>query len=393
MKIDELRKEIAYLATRAVMQGEGSHSCHENLATGPRYQQIEVADGYNSFRNGSRDKFIREIPNANARCLDIGSNMGVTTRYIASLGAREAVGIEYDPYFIAIANLVNAAKGVENARFYQRDATRPDEYARLGNFQITYSLSSFNYARHALSAINNITDRMFVVETHRALPGCYKLHHELISPYFPYSKVLGFTDHGRGSKDHRLFIAFSREKHLLTNLPSYDDGWKTVFFDLDLEKTQFSYLKAYYSQKSGKNDYKKGIQGAHYWKMLAKGFDDWLVGVSWNENAYYRYLCDIKAKDIPGGEILDTRADHSVIINRRMKTFELANSGQLPSHPVIVKVKRGSRGSGTHWFRDNGNYKIAEADGVSPSFDGIHRCFMYKYCGWTYIPAKVIFVP
>jgi SAM-dependent methyltransferase len=399
MQLHELRSEIAKLATRAVLNGEGNHSCHENLATGPKYQQIEVGDNYGAFRTNRRFEYIRQINHTRARVLDIGSNLGVTSRYFAHLGASEVVGLEYDPYFVAVANLVNTAEGVENVRFRQGDATNPEVISRLGVFNIVYSLSSFNYSRHVLQEIAEQTLDYFVVETHRALPGCYRQHVSEIGQYFPCNKVLGFTDHGRNSSDHRLFIVFSRYQSNLDQFTAYDDHFKKISGCLDLEKTQFSYLKDFFDVhdpgnclwKAGK-DPEKGITGVMYWEKLLEGYVHWLDGGMWKANPYYRYLLACYDNGYPGGDVLNTRADHEGILRRRFETFDRAKDGE-PEYPIKLKVQEKSRGTGTHHIQNYGMFKIADADGVTPSFDGVHRCFMYKYTGWETIPAEITFIP
>ena len=400
MNYQNLIKQIEKLALKAVLEGEGSHSVHENLATGPKYQKIEVEGAsYDAFRDESRYKFLRQIPHANARVLDIGSNFGVTSRYIASLGASEVVGFEYDPYFIAVANLVNISKKVKNVRFVEGDATRSAELARLGVFDIVYALSSFNYAQYTIGTIAENCLDYFVVETHLATPGVFRKYYEQIGRYFSAYKILGFTDHGRGSDGKRLFIVFARSKQDLERFTAYDDHYKHIQAELNLEKSHFTYLKSFFARNTQgttptilSNDKDRGIMGAYYWEMLIRGYSYWIDSKHWRENPYYKYLQWLHKNDLPGGSILNTRADHEYILNRRLETFHRART-YPPKYPIKLRVKEKSRGSGTHYLRNYGLYQIADNDGIQASFDGIHRCFMYKYLGYEFIPADVTMIP
>jgi len=400
MKLADLRNEINKLATRAVLEGEGSISCHENLATGPKYQHIEVdTHGYRAFRSNEREKFIKAIDHADARVLDIGCNMGVTSRYIASLGAREVIGIEYEPYFVAIANLINTSLGEETVRFLQRDATDPATYARIGRFDIVYSLSSFNYVQHVMPQVAGITDRYFVIETHRALAGTFARTNKAISDYFKYYRIMGFTDHGKSTKDHRIFAVYARRPQDLIGFPSYDMNYRVENWELDLENTKFGFLEAFFAvhdprkclEKRGK-DASSGIMGVTYWEKLIEGYDHWLQGKPWQDNPYYRYLLAARDSKWPGGDILHTRDNHEYVLNRRFETFKRAADHE-PEYPIKVRVQAGSKGTGSHVFTNGERYKIAKNDGIQASFDGIHRCFMYKYLNWRSIPAEVTFIP
>lgn len=400
MNLPSLLSEINKLATRAVLEGEGSHSCHENLSTGPMYQRIEVAtNDYRSFRSDRRDRFIRQIDHTNARVLDIGCNMGVTSRQFASLGAREVIGIEYEPYFIAIGNLVNASLGEENVHFWQRDATDPKTFAGIGPFDIVYSLSSFNYVQHVMPQIARITHDYFVVETHRAIPGTFRKYYDIIGQYFPRYKILGFTDHGKTTQDFRLFVVFARNDSDLEEFSSYNDQYRTEMMELDLENTHFAFLKSFFARNGAQKvptvlapDRDRGIMGAHYWEQLIFGYDHWMQRKPWQDNPYYRYLLAAQDMKWPGGDILNTRGNHEYILNRRFETFERAKD-RPPVYPIKMRVLEKSKGSGTHVFTNGDSYRISPNNGIEASFDGVHRCFMYKYLNWRSIPAEVTFIP
>ena len=169
--------------------------------------------------------------------------------------------------------------------------------------------------------------------------------------------------------------------------------------ELDLENTKFSFLSAFFDKHKDRktiykpsNDHKNGIMGVSYWEKLIEGYDHWLQDKPWRDNPYYRYLLAAKDSGWPGGEILNTRADHDYILNRRFETFNRAKE-HPPIYPIKVRVLEKSKGSGTHVFTNGDTYRIAPNNGIEASFDGVHRCFMYKYLNWRSIPAEVTFIP
>ncbi|MDO9458649.1 MAG: class I SAM-dependent methyltransferase, partial [Alphaproteobacteria bacterium] len=104
-----------------------------NIAS--RHTAAPAASGRKAIERGERlhkggrpyrESFMNQIDFRGRTVLDIGANTGENSRIARRLGATLVDGYEYDPYFVEIGRLVNAAAGMTRVSLFQGDATRPE---------------------------------------------------------------------------------------------------------------------------------------------------------------------------------------------------------------------------------------------------------------------------
>lgn len=109
------------------------------------YQPVWDESASNADRSCSDrwDVIKPMLPVANYSFLDIGAQIGYFTLSAANVGAC-AIGIERDPYFIAMANAQAIQKKVKHIGFLHMDIT-PDMLAALPKVDVTCCLSVFHH--------------------------------------------------------------------------------------------------------------------------------------------------------------------------------------------------------------------------------------------------------
>src|SRR5690348_5988972 len=102
-----LRSRIHQLLTEALEAQYTSESCQERIQTGNHYQSVKLGAQQSSGFRTDRAEFLDQIKFTNAKVLDLGSNLGELSRAARARGAWLVDGLEYDPFFIETAQLLN----------------------------------------------------------------------------------------------------------------------------------------------------------------------------------------------------------------------------------------------------------------------------------------------
>jgi SAM-dependent methyltransferase len=187
----------------------------ERIEAGNHYQSVGLGDERTrGFRN-DRAEFLDQIDFSGKTVLDLGSNLGELSREARARGASVVDGFEYDPYFIEIAELVNAFNGTTRVSFYQRDIGDPEIYTERYDMVLAFAVMGQG-AANAMWRIAEITD-VLVFETHR-LEGNFEEHYMLpVSRYFPYHRMLGESDWGISfdQQEVRATMVFAKTREAL----------------------------------------------------------------------------------------------------------------------------------------------------------------------------------
>lgn len=212
MSIPSTKDRLRDLILDALKTNYIAHSCKDNIETGNHYQSIKLGDMQTTGFRTDRRTFLERINFRGKKVLDLGSNLGEISRIARERGAYLVDGFEYDPFFVEIARAITAYNEMTRVSFYRCDITRPSAYTE--HYDIVLAFAVFEYIRNVLDQIAQITDRLFILETHRLDDN---LESEYLGPIlqrFPHYRMLGDTEwgvpHGEGVR--RAVIAFARSE-------------------------------------------------------------------------------------------------------------------------------------------------------------------------------------
>lgn len=215
MATPTIKPELRELILKALKLNYLSVSCKDAVQTGNAYQSLSLGDTSTAGFRTSRMEVLDQIDFGGKTVLDLGSNLGEISRSVRERGATLVDGFEYDSYFVEIANLANAFNDVTRVSFYQRDVTDPAIYKE--HYDIVLAFSVFHYASTVLTQLAEITDELFVLETHKLEDNLESGYINPVKRYFPFYKILGTTEWGASmdASEKRAVIVFARKESVL----------------------------------------------------------------------------------------------------------------------------------------------------------------------------------
>ena len=164
------------------------------IEAGNHYQSVDLGGTRTRGFRDDRAEFLDQIDFTGKKVLDLGSNLGELSREARARGAALVDGFEYDPYFIEIAELVNALNGTTRVSFYQRDVGDPEIYTEHYDMVLAFAVMGQG-AANSMWRIAEITD-VLVLETHRLEGNFEDGYMAPVSRWFPYHRMLGESDWG-----------------------------------------------------------------------------------------------------------------------------------------------------------------------------------------------------
>jgi SAM-dependent methyltransferase len=162
---------------------------------------------------------LDEIEFSGRTVLDLGSNLGETSRAARERGATMVDGFEYDRYFVDLANMINAYNGTTRVSFFPRDITDPAVYRE--RYDVVIALAVFVYVRPLMPVLADVAREGFILETHRLDDNLESFYLSAILPHFPAYTKLRETEWGVPHEDQpvrRGIFAFARDQHTLDGL-------------------------------------------------------------------------------------------------------------------------------------------------------------------------------
>jgi SAM-dependent methyltransferase len=223
-----LGPELRELILGALQAPYVSESCCDNVQTGNHYQSVclrtETTVGFRS----SRTEILDKIAFRGKDVLDLGSNLGELSRAARTKGARLVDGYEFDPFFVDVANAINAYNRTNRVSFYVRDITDPSSYTE--DYDIVLAFSVAHYVYSVVDVLARITRQVLVVETHRLDDNLESQYIAPLQPYFPVHQVLGSSEWSlRGEEtERRAVVAFAKDECALESglacIPDPDRG-------------------------------------------------------------------------------------------------------------------------------------------------------------------------
>jgi hypothetical protein len=332
-----------------------SHSGFDGTANGNHYQSVALGgDATTGFR-GDRAAVLDCIDFRGRKVLDLGSNLGEMSRSARARGARLVDGVEYDPFFVELAQLITAYNGQSRVSFRQGDVTDPALYGE--RYDVVLALSVFHYVSRVLDELARVTD-VLVVETH-------KLHGNFDGGYlgpvqerFPIMRVLGQTDWGQmgDGSETRLVVAFAKTREHLSAVLAAPHAWSQPpsspaphrserrvdpaastlhkpFFDAwDYDATDELLTAVAASEipvdalAGNRNLARHGYSGWAYWFLYLKGWLHWRDrGEAGAGNPYFDYMTGHYVPDGADVGLADTLRDPAVaeeMVRRRFADLD-----------------------------------------------------------------------
>jgi hypothetical protein len=201
-----------------------SHSGFDGTATGNHYQSVALGGEATSGFRGDRAAVLDCIDFRGRKVLDLGSNLGEMSRSARARGARLVDGVEYDPFFVELAQLITAYNGQARVSFRQGDITDPGLYGE--RYDLVLALSVFHYVSRVLDQLAAVTD-VLVLETHKLHGNFDGGYLEPVQARFPSMRVLGQTDWGQlgDGSETRLVIAVAKTRAQLDEILVAPHAW------------------------------------------------------------------------------------------------------------------------------------------------------------------------
>jgi SAM-dependent methyltransferase len=399
----------------------------DGIETGNHYQSVTLGDERTAGFRLDRAAFLDRVDFRGKRVLDLGSNLGEMSRAARARGAALVDGFEYDPFFVELAQLVNAYNGSTRVSFYECDITDPTVYRE--HYDIVLALSVYVYLQAVLEPIAKITDGVLVVETHRLERNLESTYLHPIGRLLPHHVFLGASDWGSGLSEagERAVIVFAKSEdalrsHLL-GIPKTSQplaairirGTKPDIREVDVRRTPWydPFFEAFAFKSpeelvaaidgmevnldalAEEHDLRaNGMSGWVYWLIFVKGalqFEG--SGELSTGNAYYDLLARHWRND--PGRVIDYGDPQRLraLVQRRFQDFRLFRThpgAPLQVEPLRLLIPEGPP-TPSAIPTVKRIYQVGhEVPVETTSVDGYHRLFLARLFGYGQVPCDFI---
>ena len=394
-----------------------SESCQDGIKTGNSYQTLRLGDDVTAGFRGSRDSMLSRVRFGGQKVLDLGSNLGELSRYARRRGADRVDGLEYEAYFVEIANLANAYNDVSRVSFQQGDIT--DTGLCLEPYDIVLGFSVFTYLSRVLSQVASVTRKLLIIETHKLEGNLESGYVKPLRPFFPCHRELGTTDWGtseRHSGGQRRVLAFARSEAMLEQMIDADGVTESAASDtrlIDLWESRFNVFDSFrrdiselpvidWGVLAGKlreretdpgkladdPQYRGAYSGWPYWVAFLKGLDEFRRGKPAGATTYAAYLRDLfrDTNFDPGlGALFANDERYAARIQLRYLDALRIQAGDTASlAPTTAFASPALEPSPIELSLCCPNERVA-----CRAFDGYHRVFSALISGVRYVETRI----
>ena len=412
IEIPTIKPALKRLILEALGVGYSSAG-KDNIATGNHYQSLTLGDERTAGFRTDRNPFLDQIDFRGKRVLDLGSNLGEISRAARARGAALVDGYEYDPFFVEMAQVLDAYNGTTGVSFFQRDITDPEIY--VDHYDLVLAFSVFTYIHPVLERLAGITDEALVVETHKLDGNLDKGYLGPVRRFLPIYKVLGESDWGRAlpANERRAVVVFARDEACLArslgrvsrssrcSINVQRTALQRVFFDSakfpdgEALLDEVRSLEIDLDRVAHEDDLSKAVySGRTYWQIFLKGYCQYLDGrLLGPGNIYYDYIVKFYAPRGHDPGVADALRDPLFALHRIASRFrDLDQFRQAPRKYVPAPVRLFQSGDST---RDRlVLYDAADGEPIRAArVDGWHRLFAARVFGATRIPGEVVESP
>jgi SAM-dependent methyltransferase len=414
IEIPTVKRELKELILDALNRAYTS-SGKDGIETGNHYQSITLGDERTNGFRSDRAVFLDQIDFRAKRVLDLGANLGELSRAARARGAALVDGYEYDPFFVELAQMLNAYNGTTGVSFYERDITEPGIYRE--HYDIVLAFSVFTYIGGALERLAEVADEALVIETHKLDGNLESGYLGPVRKFLPVYEVLGESDWGRSLPEHqtRAVIVFARHRAALDRVLGRRSSVKHCVTKLDVQRTALQELfferwrlprgeRLLNEVRAMDIDLEKAAEdpdllttpysGQTYWLVFLKGYCQFQdAGVLGPGNIYYDYITKYYASRGHDPGLCDAFKDRLFALQRVAARFGDVDRFRHSPHaytPEPVVVFRGTDPAADE-------LTVYELDRSEPlqacAVDGWHRLFAARVFGATAISAEVMDAP
>lgn len=208
---NEIKNDLMELSKKYLSVNHIAYDPSGKIQTGRNYQSVKIAgQQIAGFRTaGLREPFIFALGDTSGTILDIGSNLGETSR-VADNGKRLILGCEYDEFTSMLANIISMASGNKLVTSIQCDISN---FPLPASVDYILAFSVFRFISVRLKEIARVLNKLIIVETHNidsdeTAEGYWRQ----LKTYFSAVAQVGTTDHGIGHEGKRLVFAASHKR-------------------------------------------------------------------------------------------------------------------------------------------------------------------------------------
>jgi SAM-dependent methyltransferase len=397
---ERLKAKIRDMIFESLQEKYVSTSSHLEYQTGNAYQEITL-DGkaVGGFRK-DRSNLFKAFNFDGRTVLDCGCNLGELSRLARQRGASLVDGVEYDSYFVQIAQLINAYHNVTRVSFSQADLTKPG--AIRDTYGVTLAFSVFPYVLPVMDKLASATTDMLILETHNITSDFGKVYLEPVNKYFPYNTFVDFTDFGRG-EGKRAVYAFAKTASALgpsgvltssVNISRSDFPFLEPIMTLARSASHnatfpLAKIKSLIIEHGGiEDDVAQLTAGRTYWIKLMKGYLEYKeVGYVGMENTYAGFLRTAMAVQKFDPALAASVGSEDALIERvtlRYRDADLlcdADPGAIAIAPIVIFDPKPDMGRMAICHGGTGNMVYADL------IDGYHRVFWARLLDRAELPA------
>lgn len=397
---DALRARVKATIIEALRVKYVSVSSHMAYTTGNAYQALTLDDEAVGGYRQDRSNLFARFDFSGRRVLDCGCNLGELSRLARARGAVLVDGIEYDDYFVQIARLVTAFKGVSRVSFSQGDLTKPNTIK--DTYDVTMAFSVFPYILPVLDRIGACTTEALVLETHNISSDILKVYITPVSKQFPYHTFVDYTDFGHGEGKRAVLVFAKRPSTLLggfihSTVNVVGSGFS--FLDRISEVAQriapgrpLTRADLPTLAEGEATDERLLTAGRRYWIEMARGYvqarGEGRVDMG---NSYARFLRRMLAEtnfDPTLGEKLSSDDALVARVAARFADVDKLAEGPAdlgPVEPILVVNPKDAAGKLRIKHGETGNDVFVDV------IDGYHRVFWARMFGVKKLPALYVY--
>lgn len=418
-KPPSLLPELEALIEDALGLSYTSESGAERILTGNHYQSVQLRKERTTGARASRGDVLDQIRFGDKTVLDLGSNLGEISRDVRRRGAALVDGYEYDPFFVEVAQAINALNGITRVSMWRRDITQPDTFDE--HYDVVLAFSVWIYIRGVVAHVASITRELLVLETHKLQDNLESEYLAPLTRFFPYYAVLGETEWlQEGGEEKRAVIAFARTRDALVphlrkpaivqrhvsvasgarRIDPRRTSWYDTFFRTFAFPSADAVLAALAAIEIDIDalDWSASVAGEmsgwRYWLVFLKGYCEFRSsGSVTTANVYVRYLVEYFG---PGGGdpgLQSELADPEQAVARAAVRFDLVDliqrsvtSGSSDAvSPIILAVRPHPSSVAKTLYECETGIPIEAA-----LVDGYHRLFIARLFGLDELPARIV---
>jgi SAM-dependent methyltransferase len=360
-------------------------SCHNEITTGNNYQSIDLEDVRLRGGRPHRNIFFSHVNFEGKRVLDIGANMGESSRLARRMGADLVDGYEYDKFFVETGRWINAAAEMTRVSLFQGDATDPRLYDGM-RYDLVIAFSVWVYIDKVLDRIAQITNTVFF-ETHTLDHGLNMYLTPMLA-WFPYVRLMGFEQQ-KDMKKSRAVLMFAKTREALAGAlrltsirvaPYYRNTFFETFGRADASDLPKIAAKVHQSTTDDTTFHGIGVQ---YFALLMAGYHEFKrTGRVDPDNIFVRnYKAAISDGRIDQGLRYLLEGDEGLLAraNKKFADIDLVAAGHWDMVPPII-MRPGSKFKFTRTV--GGEIGVDE-------IDGHHRYFLAELTNTPTIDAMI----